>query len=546
MNSDIVALKCKRKWILGIMVICFAVIFTNVKEVHAETHNITLYQYHPKSESFYSEWLGEHYCVLYPNDTHLDYRKFMKYTYEISDDSVIGLRENGEYESAAYLYFTPDGNAYNLMPYNIEIHALSPGSATLKVYDGKKLVEKYKFTVKADTVYSPSSFVNDTGDELGDIIYQKNAKDTVITKKELNKELGIIKKFAKAAANEINVTTNQRIMAALNLVVNYGSKQISETQYKALKNAEAKRNIELIGRYWTAYSVLLDKKSVSNGYALLNKAVLNNLGFKCTIGYLDGGEKLYNCETWNYVKIYKPYEEEDIEDGSSEDIEEDMEDVEEDDTEDESIISNDDANVSEVEKGALCDVAFGAAGKLQSEYDFNNADAESIYRKTHLPAWINGEDTKQQIISAGETKKLSSSSMNDNVYSSDTSVVTVENGTITGVKPGVAVVYRYNDTYCDIFFVMVKQKGSAKTIQAKIFKKNPKSYFTASDYAPYILDGQIKTHQLDDWENLRIFELEPVFGHGGSIKTKYAKGKINIYLNYGGNLEKLYTIGTHE
>lgn len=364
--------------------------------------------------------------------------------------------------------------------------------------------------------------------------------------------MGIIKKFAKAAANEKNVTTNQRILAALNMVVNSGSKQISETQYKALKNAESKKNIELIGRYWTAYSVLLDKKSVSNGYALLNKAVLNNLGFKCTIGYLDGGEKLYGCETWNYVKIYKPYEEENIEDDSSEDIEEeymeedDMEDVEEDDTEDKSIINNDDADVSESEKGALCDVAFGAAGKLQSEYDFNNADAESIYRKTHLPAWITGEDTKQQVISVGETDKLSSSSMNDNVYSSDTSVVTAENGTITGVKPGVAVVYRYNDTYCDIFFVMVKQKGSAKTIQAKIYKKNPKSYFTASDYAPYILDGQIKTHQLDDWENLRIFELEPVFGHGGSIKTKYAKGKINIYLNYGGNSEKLYTIGTHE
>lgn len=167
-----------------------------------------------------------------------------------------------------------------------------------------------------------------------------------------------------------------------------------------------------------------------------------------------------------------------------------------------------------------------------------------MYKRSHLPAWIIGEDTEQQVINVGQTIKLPSSDMNRNIFSSDTSVVKVADGEITGVKPGVAIVYRYNDTYCDIFFVLVKKQGASKTINAKIYTKSTKSYFKTKDYAPYILGGQFEESQIEDWENLRIYELEPIFGHGGSLKTKYADGKIECYLEYGGTNDLIYTVGT--
>ncbi len=134
--------------------------------------------------------------------------------------------------------------------------------------------------------------------------------------------------------------------------------------------------------------------------------------------------------------------------------------------------------------------------------------------------------------------------MNSTAFSSDTSVVKVANGKITGVNPGVAIVYRYNDTYCDVFFVLVKKQGAPKTIQAKVYTKSTKSYFKTTDYAPYILGGQFIETQIEDWENLRIYELEPIFGHGGSLKTKYADGKIECYLEYNGKKELVYTVGS--
>ncbi|SHK63294.1 hypothetical protein SAMN02745136_02962 [Anaerocolumna jejuensis DSM 15929] len=498
--------------------IFIALIVVSARKVQAtENDVIVLDQYHSTADYRYqNQGLGEYFYDIYPNPYNLDYKKFMKFTYVISDDSVFGLKANTNSQAASLLLADASGNARSILPYNISVYALGPGTATLKVYDGKKLVDTFNIIVLADNIYSPSSYVDMTEDSKGNCISYTDTKTAKITAADIKKENDLIKKFIKIAADPKNTTTSQRIHAALNAVINHGSTQIFDKNYKELNYLSWKKGITLEGKYRTAHSMLIEKQSLSLGFAIVNKAVLNNLGFNCTIEQPDGGQIKYGCDVWNSVELNQ-------------------------------YVSNSDQDETAEDNAGIKYagyIDFGAAAKLLSDDDFSRTDADLIYRKGHLPAWIVGEDTQQQVIRVGDTQKLSACDLNNNIYSSDTSVVTVQDGSITGVNPGVAVVYRYNDTYCDVFYVLVKKKGSVKTINSKIYTKATKEYFKSSDYAPYIRGGQSDLYQRKDWEALRPFYLEQIFGNGSKLTTKYSKGKIECYLTTENESTLIYTAGS--
>lgn len=457
-----------KRYLFGGAVVIFLLLQGNYIDVQAATEKITLKQYHGEDNRD-----GEYYYELYPNDKINDYEKFLKYTYKISDDSVIGLAINKDINFHSFILgFDENGEMVGLYPYDVKVCTLGPGTATLKVYDGKKLIDSYVFTVKADSTLSPSSFVNNTDERYSCAEEEQEEIDQ------------LLKKFALAGADEKNITTNQRVLAALNATIAHGGRLVSEKEYKKW----IKKNPDDCFRYLNIYSRLIDKEAIAEVYASVNRTVLSNLGFDCSDG-LNNWLSLNNG-TYEYG------------------------------------------------------VDFEATTEFTSDYDFYAEEEDNIYKRTHLPAWVIGEDTVQQVVDVGQTIKLSTSNMNANIFSSDPSIVKAENGKITGIKPGIAIVYRYDDTYCDMFFVLVNKKGSTKTIQAKIYTKTRKSYFTKADYAPYILGGYSMKCQIEDWDNLYLYEMEPIFGHGGYLKTKYSKGQIKCYLEYEGESDLLYTVGS--
>ncbi len=514
-QKDKVQRKIIGKVFLAALMVC-AIIALRTVYVQGATEKITLSQDHS-----YGSYDGgdSSYYYLYPNDKYKDYKKFMKFTYKISDDSVIGLRFNGDVNFNSFIVdVDKKGNMVGIYPNDIKVHALGPGTATLKVYDGKKLIDSYTFTVTSDIAYSPSSFVSIDGEYLS----ADNRK----------KEQKLLKKFITEAADPKYSTTNQRIKAALDAMIAYDGKLLSEKEYnKILK----KRKDDLADGYLTAYDRLIYKNATAEGYAQANRLMLSNMGFQASvfgdIGSAENSLKLY-ISYKNYLKLSGEFDEE------YELYEEDYEEFYESDEED----LDTEINQELIEEY----IYFTATNKLKTEYDFSVEDKDSIYNRTHLPAWIIEKDTKQQNISVGQTISLSSSDMNNNLYSTDTSVVKAENGSITGVKPGIAMVYRYNDTYCDVFYVMVKKKGSAKTINGKVYHKSVKTYFKDSDYAPFIASEQWEKKRIQNWESLRLYDLEPIFGHGGKLTTKFSKGVLKCYLEYKGKKDLLCSIGTNE
>lgn len=253
--------------------------------IQAETEEIVLYQYHSTEEAeySYSSNLGVYYWEVYPNDDQQDYKKFLKYTYKISDDSVIGLKINGDIDfNSGILMADKNGYVRAIHPYDVKVYALGPGTATLKVYNGKKLIDTFKFTVIADAAYSPSSFVNNTGVDH----YKYNDK--------ISAE---IKKYAKIAADSKYTTTNQRILAVLNALIENDCKLMSEKEYNKWYR-QIKYDDTFTHR--TAYSRLFHDRAIAGAFADLNKAVLNNLGFLC-ISYSEDYDEACNC-VYIYIK----------------------------------------------------------------------------------------------------------------------------------------------------------------------------------------------------------------------------------------------------
>jgi hypothetical protein len=177
-------------------------------------------------------------------------------------------------------------------------------------------------------------------------------------------------------------------------------------------------------------------------------------------------------------------------------------------------------------------------GKLDADYKSNtdnipytcissvlNNPDELYYQnntKTHLPSWLIDITTPQQNLLVGDSINLPDDVLSSNTVSSDPSVVAVENDKLVGKGTGNAIVYRYNDTYCDIFYVLVESnnKPLKKTIS---FKKTAsvKTSYSMNDFTTYrsILNH---TSYIGD---VFIYNFEPAISSKGKLITSYDTGK---------------------
>lgn len=414
----------------------------------------------------------------------------MKYTYVISDDSVIGLASNyyGAQNIGSYIL---GDNDILMEPYDISVFGLGPGTATLKIYDGKKLVRHLKFTVEGDKLLSPSSYLPSTGDKVDNFYGIKNGKSLYLSQKYIDNLNKRIMNIAKAATKKDN--NHERVMAIKNKVMAYDAKIITEVEVEEKEFYAWMENKKLDKDYDKVFSLIYNRIATPRSFANLLNAALLNIGLDSYIVNEEVSDFKYD---WNVV-VRDSYNNEHTYDPTT-------------------------------KKGFYLDI-------------YTNSTEQKYYKtskenSTHLPAWIIEHDTKTQYLSKGDKYKLSDSDMNNNVYSSDTSVAKVSNGKVTAVAPGIAMIYRYNDKYVDVFFVMVKESGKKKTINGKIYTTKHKLHFDESDRAPYLLNdsaggyGYQGTNYSTErmWEYLRLSKLEDAFGHGSKIVTSYKAGILTI------------------
>lgn len=181
----------------------------------------------------------------------------------------------------------------------------------------------------------------------------------------------------------------------------------------------------------------------------------------------------------------------------------------------------------------------GAWYKFDAYY-FSTADRFSVYNidrflqdveseefvsniedsKTHLPSMLVDIETKQQNLISGQSKDLPNDRLSQNVYSSDTSVVDIKDGKLIAKGAGIAIVYRYDETYCDAFYVVVEPeiKVNKKTVALKKSRKVQKSFKSLSPYRKII------THDMYEcyiWEDTKLYRLEPALSSDARLSTTY-------------------------
>jgi hypothetical protein len=170
-------------------------------------------------------------------------------------------------------------------------------------------------------------------------------------------------------------------------------------------------------------------------------------------------------------------------------------------------------------------------------YDVNNYilhddfDYVSVKRKTHLPAWLIGIETQQQILQKGDTKALPHDRLSSNVFSSDESIVKIEDNKIVGVKDGIAIVCRYDDTYCDAFYVVVDKKTKPKklSVNYKPDGKNHTSYKSSDIATNRKIINENPYRREETWKKSVLYKLEPAL-NGGKLQTSYKDGYIKAYV----------------
>lgn len=168
--------------------------------------------------------------------------------------------------------------------------------------------------------------------------------------------------------------------------------------------------------------------------------------------------------------------------------------------------------------------------------DYIKPDDESFYtstnRKTHLPAWLIENDTSQQLMLKGETIALPMDRLSSNVFSSDESIVKIENNKIIGVKEGIAIVYRFDDTYCDAFYVVVdREKENYKKLKVN-YKPDGKKYSTYKS-SDICINRRLLNENIYIWDevwcDLPLYKLEPAF-NGGKLLTSFKDGYMKVYV----------------
>lgn len=152
-------------------------------------------------------------------------------------------------------------------------------------------------------------------------------------------------------------------------------------------------------------------------------------------------------------------------------------------------------------------------------------------KKSHLPAWLIGADTRQQTLFKGETKRLPQDALSTSYYTSDESVVTIDGSQLKAVNPGIAIVYRYNEDYLDAFYVMVDSKSKGKSITTN-FKKDGKLHksYTDASFASYrsLLEQRYPETE-EVWSDTVTQRLEAVC-NGGKLVTEYKNGLLAGYV----------------
>ncbi|MBE5965657.1 MAG: hypothetical protein E7255_01580 [Lachnospiraceae bacterium] len=166
----------------------------------------------------------------------------------------------------------------------------------------------------------------------------------------------------------------------------------------------------------------------------------------------------------------------------------------------------------------------------------------STARKSHLPAWLIDCDRPQQFIQKGKSVKLPKDRLSTNVSSSDESIVKIENNKMVGVKEGIAIVYRYDDKFCDAFYVVVDKKPESQklTLNYKKDGKNYLSYKTSDISSHRFIISSDETLRGDIWDETSLYILEPAL-NGGKLQTTYKNGYLKVYvIDANGKKEKIF------
>jgi hypothetical protein len=155
----------------------------------------------------------------------------------------------------------------------------------------------------------------------------------------------------------------------------------------------------------------------------------------------------------------------------------------------------------------------------------------STDRKTHLPAWIIGTETPQQLMWKGDSITLPEDRLSSNVFSSDESIVKIENNKLIGVKEGIAIVYRYDDTYCDAFYVLVEKPFKSKKLSVN-YKPDGKIHTTYKSSDICInrkIINENPSRYTEVWKSMVLYKLDPGL-NGGKLRTSYMDGYITTYV----------------
>lgn len=121
------------------LLFCFVLIIPSYAKakVTQEEYEIFVYRKKEELQGELSAYTIERNLThtVYPIEKGPTYDKFMKYTYVISDDSVIGLGFNYFGAKEPYSSYLFDNNISHKC-HEVTAFGLAPGTATLKIYDG--------------------------------------------------------------------------------------------------------------------------------------------------------------------------------------------------------------------------------------------------------------------------------------------------------------------------------------------------------------------------------------------------------------------------
>jgi len=478
-----------KKNIMRLVIVILIMSFINISAITAEaavhTYNITLNV---------GEKEGINLRGFISNGDFIFYAPSSKYT--ISDPSIVGM----DYE-------------YNKKKdeWSNDIVALRPGTATIYQWYENKKIFKYIITVKRQEMDSITSYFGLVDTKNCDYSSAYYPEETDEAAQDILKDINI----------EQYNSDRERIAAISKYLyknITYGHAELDQTPYAALV-----------------------KKSAKNGIHLASALLLENLGFdlqQC------GGDKYHwseiKLEGINYIYDLENFIFNDFLMGS---VCYDQ------------IYAGDGTYTNEfgeILHGSLYYDARGVVSDWVADSYTNDIYNETICthgtgfnlqtqeeklcyltndRKSQLPAWLIGIETPEQIIWEGKSRVLPEDQLSSNVYSSDESIVKIKDNKIIGVRQGIAIVYRYNDTYCDAFYVVVDKKVTSKTTTFN-FKADGKKYSTykLSNFCAYrkVLNEWVYRRR-ELWKNSVLYKLDPIF-NGGELVTTYKGGYLKAFI----------------